>query len=458
MMAPVEFTNILENVRVALEQDDVDRAKLLLDTLAPARAETTLAEAIGDLDLAEQAELLPQLEWSEAADVLEYLDEDEAAQIAARLRVADLSEMLNEMAPDEAADILLDLDLVQAHAALEAMVESKAALVRPLLKHKDDTAGGRMTTELPILRRWMSVNQAITYLRNRSLDDDDHYYLYVVDRDRELIGVVGLRELIISHPNVTIGTIMNREVIQVTTSTDQRTCAQLISRYELFSLPVVDDAGHLVGVITHDDLVEVIEDEATEDLYAMANVSADSDLDVFSPWPVMVRKRLPWLFLNLCTAFFASFVISRFEATIAEVAILAVFQSIVAGLGGNSGTQTLAIIIRGIALGQLELRQARGTVLREIGLAVFHGICIGVCVGLIAWFWKGIPMLGVVIALAVIGNFVIASIAGTLVPLTLRKLGMDPALASSIFLTATTDSLGFALFLGLATAFLPYLK
>ncbi len=458
MMAPVEFTNILEDVRIALEQDDVDRAKLLLDHLTPARAETTLAEAIGDLDLAEQAELLPQLEWAEAADVLEYLDEDEAAEIARQLPVETLSEVLNEMEPDEAADILLDLDAAQAEAVLDTMVEAKADLVRPLLKHDDDTAGGRMTTKMPILRRWMSVNQAIAYLRHRSIDDDDHYYLYVVDRDQKLIGIVGLRELIISPSTVTIGTIMDRDVIQVSVDTDQRECAQLISRYELFSLPVVDASGRLVGVITHDDLVEVIEDEATEDLYGLANVSTDSDLDVFSPTSVMIRKRLPWLFLNLCTAFFASFVISRFEATIAEVAVLAVFQSIVAGLGGNSGTQTLAIIIRGIALGQLELRQSRNTVLREIGLAIVHGICIGLCVGLIAWLWKGIPMLGVVISLAVIGNFIIAAAAGTLVPLTLRKLGMDPALASSIFLTATTDSLGFAFFLGLATYFLPYLK
>ncbi|MEK7327444.1 MAG: magnesium transporter [Chloroflexota bacterium] len=200
-----------------------------------------------------------------------------------------------------------------------------------------------------------------------------------------------------------------------------------------------------------------MEEEATEDIYRLANVS-DGDLQVFSPVSLSVRKRLPWLLVNLFTAFLAASVVSLFETTIAKVAVLAVFQSIVAGQGGNAGTQTLAMMVRGMALGEIEFKDAFRALAREAGIGVLHGIAVGICVGIGAYLWKGIPVLGVVISLAMVGNMIAAGIAGTLVPLTLRALKLDPALASAVIVTTVTDCVGFGLFLGLATLFLPYLQ
>jgi len=212
-----------------------------------------------------------------------------------------------------------------------------------------------------------------------------------------------------------------------------------------------------VGVITHDDLLEVIEDEATSDLYALASMSAGSDLDVDSPLRVMVKRRLPWLLINLGTAIFAAWVISIFEGTLQKLALLAVFQSVVAGMGGNAGTQALVIFVRALALGQVQPRSAVRAVAREVAVGMINGVAVGVAAGFITYLWKGQPYLGLLIGIALFGNMLIAGVAGALVPLTLRALRMDPALASAVFVTTVTDAVGFALFLGLATAFLPLL-
>jgi magnesium transporter len=202
--------------------------------------------------------------------------------------------------------------------------------------------------------------------------------------------------------------------------------------------------------------VDVIEEEATEDIYRLANVS-DGDLQVWSPVRLSVRRRLPWLLVNLATAFLAASVISLFEATIARLAVLAVFQSIVAGEGGNAGTQTLAIMVRGLALGEIGFRDVRRALLREAGIGLLHGLVVGVLVAAGAWLWRGNPLLGLVIGLAMLGNLIAAGLAGTLVPLTLKALRLDPALASAVMVTMVTDIVGFGLFLGLATLFLPLL-
>jgi magnesium transporter len=273
----------------------------------------------------------------------------------------------------------------------------------------------------------------------------------------KLIGIVGLRELVVAKPTATIDSIMNGEVVSVPATLDQEAVARVIQRHELPALPVVDPAGRLVGVISHDDVVDVIEEEATEDIYRLANVGTDGDLQVWSPIQQSVGRRLPWLYINLLTAFLAAWVISLFEATIARVAVLAAFQSIVAGEGGNAGTQTLAIIVRGIALGEIEFRHAWRALAREAAIGLLNGVAIGVVVAIGAWLWRGTPMLGIVIGLAMMGNLVAAGIAGAVVPLTLRALKLDPALASAVVVTTVTDCVGFGLFLGLATIFIQYL-
>jgi magnesium transporter len=441
----------LELARAALEAGDVDAAVSALASLRPADR----AEVLADLPAAEQVEMLDELSPSEAAEILEHLEDEEAAELAEQLPAETLADVLDAMDPDDAADVLGDLSDAKAADTLAQMEE--AADVRPLLEHEDDTAGGLMTPDFPHLRRQMTVQQAIETLRSLQPDSETHYYLYVVDRFNKLIGIVGLRELILADPPAVIEDIMNRDVISVPVGTDQEEVAHLMTKYGLAALPVVDAGGHLVGVISYDDIVEVIEDEATEDLYKLSQVSGDGDLQVFSPVRMAVSRRLPWLLINLFTAFLAASVVSLFEATIAKLALLAVFQSIVAGQGGNAGTQTLAMMVRGLAVGEIEFKDAWRAMAREAGIGLMHGAVVGVCVAIGAYLWKGIPVLGLVIGLAMVGNMIAAGIAGTLVPLTLKASKLDPALASAVIVTTVTDCVGFGLFLGLATLFLPSL-
>lgn len=449
-MDQVLIDSALERVRAALEAGHVDDAIQVLSDLHPADR----AEAFSDLPKDDQEELLPRLDPEDAAELLEELEDDEAAEAAAGLPTAALADVLDEMEPDAAADILGDLPKAQAESALAQMEEADE--VRPLLAHADDTAGGLMTSDFFALRRQMTAQQAIEFLRSQELDGATPYYLYVVDRFDKLIGVVGLRDLIVARPETTIESVMKRDVRAVPVGTDQEEVARLMTKYSLLALPVVDNDSKLVGTIRSSDVAYVIEEEASEDMYRLANVS-DGDLSVWSPIPMSVSRRLPWLIVNLFTAFLAASVVGLFESTIAQLAVLAVFQSIVAGQGGNAGTQTLAMMVRGLALGEIEFRDIGSALLREIGVGLIHGAIIGLLVALGAWLWKGIPLLGLIIGLAMIGNLIAAGLAGTLVPLTLKALKLDPALASAVLVTTVTDCVGFGLFLGLATLFLPYL-
>jgi magnesium transporter len=450
-MDPAQIESTLEEIRNALEAEQVQEAIAALIRLHPADR----ADAFSDLDGEDQAALLPQLDIPSTADLLEELEDDEAADVAIGLPTDLLADILDEMEPDEAADVLGDLPPTRAAEALAEMED--AAEVIPLLSHPDETAGGLMTTSFVSLSPETTASQTIDFLRQISPDEETPYYLYVVDQNKRLIGIVGMRDLIIANPEDQIQYFMDQNVILTSTETDQEDAARLMSRYDLAALPVIDSAGVLQGVITHDDLVDVLEDEATEDIYRLANVP-DPHLTIDSPVRTSVRRRLPWLYLNTLTALFAAWVISNFEGLIQQVAVLAVFQSVVAGMGGNAATQSLAMIVRAIALGEVSSRAAWRTLLNQVASGIIQGIAVGLVVGVGVYVWKDNAFLGLIMGLALIGNIVVAAIVGTLIPLGLKALNMDPALASSVLVTAVTDSVGFALFLGLATLFLPQLR
>ena len=450
-MEPSIIDATLEAIRTALEANRVEEAIAALTDLHP----VDRAEAFADLDDQDQAVILPQLDINDTADLLEELDDEEAADVAETLSTPFLADILDAMEPDEAADILGDLPPRLAADALAEMEGSEDVI--PLLVFPDETAGGLMTTNLFTLAPEITTAEAIEYLRQTTMGSDTPYYLYVVEQNSKLLGVVGLRDLVIADPNRKISEIMDPDVISAKTDLDQENVARLMIRYDLAAMPVVDDAGSLRGVITYDDLMDVIEDEATEDIYRLANVP-DSDLSFDSPIGLSVRRRLPWLFLSGITALFASWVISQFESLIAQVALLAAFLSVVAGLGGNTATQTLAIIVRAIALDEIEPRDAWRTLTKEAVVGLFQGLFIGAAAAVGVYLWTGNEYLGLVLGLALVGNMILATVIGTLVPLILRWLGADPALASTVLVTAVTDSVGFALFLGLATVFINYMR
>jgi magnesium transporter len=406
------------------------------------------AEAFSDLDDHDQAVILPQLGISDTADLLEELEGEEAIDVAETLPTDLLADVLDEMEPDEAADILGDLPPDRAASALAEMEDRQEVL--PLLSHPDKTAGGLMTTSFIALRGRTTAAEAIEFLREMEPESETPYYLYVVDAQGRLTGVVGLRDLIVADPATPLSQIMDEDILFVSSDADQEDVARTFARYDLAAVPVVGPDRRLEGVITYDDIVDVLEEEATEDVYRLANV-ADSDLSIHSPIRMAVRRRLPWLYLNTLTALFASWVISHFESLIAQVAVLAVFQSVVAGMGGNVATQSLAITVRALALGDIELRAAWRTLLKEAVTGLLHGAAVGVVVGFGVYLWRGSATLGLILGLALLGNMLVAEFVGTLVPLVLKGLSMDPALASSVLVTAVTDSVGFALFLGLAS-------
>ena len=445
-----EINETVQRISCSLEADDMQRAVKTLLALHPADR----ALAFSALNVQERAQLLARLDIPTTADLLEELEDPQARDVAETFTNERLADVLDEMEPDEAADVLGDLSPDRAAEALSAMEE--AADVLPLLPHDDESAGGLMTTSFISLHPDQTAAEAIDYLREVSPGEETPYYLYVIDSASRLIGVLSLRNLVVAPPDAAIGSIMDPDTYHVTTQTDQEDAARLMVRYDLASLPVVNDLGILSGVITYDDLVDVLDDEATEDIYLLANVS-DADLGIDSSLMLSIRRRLPWLYLSALTAFFASWVIAQFEGVIAQVAVLAAFQSVVAGLGGNTATQSLAIIVRAIALGEIDRGQSIRTVLKEGATGLIQGIAVGLAAGLGVYIWQGNVYIGIILALALIGNMLLAGLAGAMVPLSLKALNLDPALASSVLVTTITDSVGFALFLGLATLFLPHL-
>jgi len=450
MVDPVKVESAQETLESLLQSGDFEGAARVLRDLHPADA----AEILSWIEDSEhQAELVRRLEAEQLADVFEQMYEEDMADVAEHLDRDTLVDVLDEMEPDAAADLLGEMEPHEAAGLIKEMDE--AASVTALLKYPEETAGGIMNLPPPSLRRWMKVREAVVYLREHYQDAEDIYYLYVLDRNGRLIGIVNLRAMVLADPEQTIESIMRKDIVSVRADADQEEAAAVLARYDLLAVPVVDADDRLVGIISVDDLVDVIEEEATEDIYKLAQMSPDSE--IYSPIPEAVRNRLPWLVVNLGTAFMASAVVSLFQDTIAQAAVLAAFMPIVAGQGGNAGTQTMTIIVRSLALKEIEPRDTLWALWHEARVGIINGLSVGLLVALTAWLWQGNPYLGLVIGLAMLGNLIVAAVSGVVVPMVLKMLRVDPALASSIFVTTCTDITGFMLFLGLATYWLNFL-
>jgi len=442
-MDTLVMDDVLAQVRTALERDDLAGAAAVIEALQPAD-QADLVEELADAD---QVALFSHLHPADSADVLEEMEDEDAASLAELLPVADLAGILDEMEADEAADVLGDLSPELAAEALLEMEEAEDVL--PLLRYPDDTAGGLMTPAVVTLRRGWRAKKALQELRRAEPAADSVYYLFVTDTGGILKGVVGLRDLVVASPETTIEAMMDPNVVYVPVAADQEICARTLSRYGFLALPVVDEINRLVGVITADDLIEVAEDEATEDMYRMVGITGEEQ--VWGPLRASVLKRLPWLAVNMVTLFIAITVVDFFEPVIAGMVILAIFLPLVSGEAGNAGSQTTTVIVRGIALGEVDEHNGLRTLNKEFAAALINGTIIGLGTGLAIYIWKGEWVIALAVTLAMILNFLIAALAGVLVPLGLKAVKVDPALASAAFVTGITDTMGFLFFLGIAT-------
>ena len=339
-------------------------------------------------------------------------------------------------------------------AVLDLLERREAGDVQNLLEYAEQTAGRIMNPNVFALSEDLTAGEAIGALQT-SRDVEMVFYLYVVDVRRHLVGVVSLRRLLLVATETPLKRIMTTDIMSARVDTDQEEVARVVASYNLLAIPVVDEEHKLVGIITVDDVIDVIKDEATEDIYRLAGMAGDEH--VSTPPAEALRKRLPWLGVNLVTAVMAAAVVALFQETISQVVALAVFMPVVAGMGGNAATQTLTVTVRGIALGELTWENSRKALVKEILIGLGNGCVLGFVAAGVAWAMQGNPVLGLILGVAMVLNMLVAATAGTLIPIMLRALHVDPALASSVFITTLTDVFGFLSFLGLGTLFLPYL-
>src|SRR6478609_2567648 len=380
----------------------------------------------------------------------------EAGAALLRGRSADeIVKLTQELASDDAAALIDYLPEELSAAVLELMQKRPAGGdVGDLLEYAEQTAGRIMNPKVFALAEDMTAAEAITALQG-SRDVEVVFYLYVIDARRHLVGVVSLRRLLLVAPDTPLKRIMTTDLISVRVDMDQEEVARLVASYNLLAIPVVDQENKLVGVITVDDVIDVIKDEATEDVYRLAGVSGDDR--VFTGPSESLRKRLPWLIVNLATAFLAASVVAMFQHTISVVTALAVFMPVVAGLGGHAETQPLTVIVRRVALGEFTWSNSRKALLKEMVVGLGNGLACGLVGAIVVFLFRGDLWLGGILAMAMVINMFVAATAGTLIPLALRAMKVDPALASSVFITTLTDVFGFLSFLGLGTLFIKYL-
>jgi magnesium transporter len=434
--------------RQALEADD----ETLLNLVSEYHA-SEIAILFESLPQESRERIISILPADTASEIISEMDaEFHPERLLENLHPERRSEIVEELDYDDATDIISQLPEHQQQEILKGLDEEDASHIRSLLKYEEDTAGGIMNTQVIKINADLTKKEALDEIIRQSEEMEEFYTINVIDRHNVLKGIVSLKDIIKSRNTIRISELIQADFVFVKAETDQEEVARLISQYNLTSIPVVDDHMHLLGRITFDDVIDVMEEENTEDILKISGVSEDEQLA--GNWKEAVKSRLPWLILNLATAFLAASVIRYFDDTIVRLGILAGYMTMIAGMGGNAATQALAVTVRRISLTDLTDNQAYRTVLKEFTVGLINGASNGLIIFLFAVFYDQNPMLGVVIFTAMTGNLVIAGIAGSAIPLLLKRVGIDPAIASSIIITTFTDVFGFLLLLGLASKLL----
>lgn len=405
------------------------------------------------LDKSEQRHIINLLPAEIVSEIISEMDEESHPEdLLFELHPDKRTEIVEELDYDDATDIISQLEDHEQAEILEDLQDEHASEIRNLLTYDEKTAGGLMNTEIICVNINLTKKDAIEEIIRQSEEMEEFYTIYVVDDEEVFKGIVSLKDIIKAKHNAQITELVKMDAVYVHPSTDQEEVANLISQYNLTSIPVIDDNQKLLGRVTFDDVIDVMEEESTEDILKISGVSEDEELS--GNWVEAVKSRLPWLIINLGTAFLASSVVRYFDPTIKLIPSLAAYMTIIAGMGGNAATQALAVTVRRISLYDLTDKQAYRTVLKELTVGLINGAVNGLIVFIFAFFFDGNPMLGLVIFLAMTGNLLIAGVTGAGIPLILKRVGIDPAIASSIIITTFTDVFGFMLILGLASKLL----
>jgi len=448
----VEISEIVEEIAARLEAGEEKEISSLFADLHPA----DIAAAITALPSDQMVEAFHLIPVGIAGDVIVELAEEPLDIILAQISPQEITGLARRMDSDEVADIVADLTAERRALVLSSLPLEDSTEVKELLKYPENSAGGIMDTNFTGVNKGMDVASAIGLLRKTAPEPDQLYYVYVVDDDNKPIGYVTLADLLLASENRTMESIAKQFPDVILLEDDQEKVASVINKYDLLGVPVVDDLGVMKGVVRIDDAIDVLEEEATEDILRMGG--ADATESVFTPTRRSVAKRLPWLYINLVTAMLAAGIVGLFTKTISAVIAVAVFMPVVANMGGNAGTQTLAVTVRGLAVGELTYHNTWSFVLKEAIVGLLKGLAVGLVTAVVAFLWNGSAVLGIVIGLSLIINLFIGSLMGVMIPVTLRRLKLVPALASGVFLTTITDAVGFFSLLGLATLFLKYLR
>ncbi len=442
---------ILDNMEEFLLQNDDEKIREFIEIVHPA----DIAEVLVDLDDDDQIRLFSLLPWDVATDVLEDINSETFGRLITALPIEQKIVVLDMMSSDDMADKLGELSETRQMEIISFLNDEDADDVKALLVYDEDTAGGIMTKDYISILQDITCYEAIERLREEAPDAETVYYIFVTDHQERLVGVISLRQLIVSKPDQLIEDIMNPNVISVNIDDDQEDVARNVSKYDLLAIPVVDDEHTLLGIITVDDVIDVLEDEATEDILRFVGSSELEDFDdegLGVKIITSVRSRLPWLIVTVFGGLLSASVIRGFQDALSTNATLALFIPLLAGMGGNVGTQSSTLTVRNIATGNIDTGDVWKTLVHEIFVGFLVGLACSALVAVIVLFLEdGNFLMSLIVGLAMWANMITAATIGTLVPLTFKRIGIDPAVASAPFITTTIDIIGLSIYFTLAT-------
>ncbi len=439
----------------------VERIHLLISReLKAGTHPSDLLDLIEEFELEEKVELMQRLSDDDAALILQEMENFEQADILPLLDKEQARKILKNLASDDAADLIGELSPEEAEEMLQLISEEEEPVdLSDLLKYPEESAGGIMTTEYISLPADIPVEDAISRLREIAPEAETIYYVYVVNEEGQLIGVLSLRDLIASSDGTLLKNIMRRNVISVNAGLDQEEVARIVSKYDLLAVPVVDEEERLLGIITVDDVIDVLEQEATEDIYRLAGASEVEGMELTeAPVGKVVRLRLPWLLISMAGGILSGSVIGVYRNTLETIVMLAIFIPVIMGMGGNVGTQSSTIFVRGLATGEIDRSEVWSYFFREIRVGLTMGAICGALISVIAYIWQGNPYLGLVVGISMLITISVATLIGTLVPLLLNKANIDPAITAGPFVTTIKDFTGLIIYFIIASAFLEYLR